>query len=60
MLQHQKFNEHVLQRQVDVLTDVWQIDKDEVTLGYDDAGGSGVSRVVYRRFYRNIIVALKK
>ena len=58
MLQRRKFKERVLQRQVDVLIDVWQIDEDEVPS--EEQLGSGASESVYKAFYRNITVAVKK
>ncbi len=41
-----------------VLTNVWQIDEDEVTSG--ELLGSGASGSVYKGSYRNITVAVKK
>ena len=41
-----------------MLTDVWQIDEDEVTSG--ELLGYGASGSVYKAFYRNIAVAVKR
>ncbi len=41
-----------------MLTNAWQIDEDEVTSG--ELLGSGASGSVYKAFYRNITVAVKK
>ncbi len=58
LLKRKNIGERVLQRKVDVLTNVWQIDEDEVMSG--ELLGSGASGSVYKASYRNFIVAVKK
>ncbi|XP_062519256.1 dual specificity protein kinase shkA-like [Corticium candelabrum] len=53
-------SERVLRKEVDVLTNVWQIDEDEVMSRDLELLGSGASGRVYKASYRNIIVAVKK
>ena len=57
VLHRKRLSERTLRKKVDVLTDVWQIDEDEVTSG--ELLGSGAAGSVYKAFYRNITVAVK-
>ncbi|XP_062519048.1 receptor tyrosine-protein kinase erbB-4-like isoform X2 [Corticium candelabrum] len=58
LLNRKRKNERALQNEVTVLTNVWEIDEDEVMTG--ELIGSGASGSVYKAFYRNITVAVKK
>ena len=58
LLKRKKMRERALRREVDALTDVWQIDENEVTS--EQLVGRGASGSVYRGSYRNITVAVKK
>ena len=58
LLSRKRKSESALQNEVTVLTDVWQIDEDEVMPG--ELLGSGASGSVYKAFYRDLTVAVKK
>ena len=58
VLHRKKVSERDLRREVDVLTNAWQIHEDEVTAR--EILGTGASGSVYKAFYRNITVAVKK
>ncbi len=58
MLKRKTLNERALQREVVALTDAWQIDENEVAC--QEMIGSGASGSVYKAFYRDITVAVKK
>ena len=58
LLKRKRTNERVLQNEVTVLTNVWQIDEEEV--GSEELIGYGASGSVYKALYRDIIVAVKK
>ena len=58
MLKRKTLHERALRREVDALTDVWQIDETEVAS--QDIIGCGASGYVYKAVYRDIIVAVKK
>ena len=60
VLHRKNMSERVLRKEVDVLTNVWQIDEDEVMSRDLELLGSGASGRVYKASYRNIIVAVKK
>ena len=58
VLNRRKESERALRNEVQLLTNVWQIDEDEVMS--EELLGSGASGSVYKAFYRNITVAVKK
>ena len=58
VLNRKRKSEHDWNKKVTVLTNVWQIDEDEVTSG--ELLGSGASGSVYKGSYRDITVAVKK
>ena len=58
LLRRKKMGERALRREVDALTDVWQIDENEVTS--EQLIGRGASGSVYKGSYRDITVAVKK
>ena len=58
LLNRKRKSERSLRNEVTVLTNVWEIDEDEVMPG--ELIGSGASGSVYKAFYRNITVAVKK
>ena len=58
VLNRKRNSERAWRDEVTVLTNAWQIDEDEVTSG--ELLGSGASGSVYKAFYRNITVAVKK
>ncbi|XP_062518916.1 uncharacterized protein LOC134194033 [Corticium candelabrum] len=58
VLNRKRKSERAWREEVTVLTNVWQIDEDEVTSG--ELLGSGASGSVYKGSYRNITVAVKK
>ncbi len=58
MLKRKTLNERALRREVVALTDAWQIDENEVAC--QEMIGSGASGSVYKAFYRDITVAVKK
>ena len=58
LLNKKRKSESALQKEVAVLTNVWQIEEDEVMS--EELLGSGASGYVHRAFYRNITVAVKK
>ncbi len=58
MLHTKRVSERTFRKTVDVLTDLWQIDKDELTSG--ELLGSCASASVYKASYRNLTVAVKK
>ena len=58
VLHRKRLSERTLRKTVDVLTDVWQIDEDEVTSG--ELLGYGASGSVYKASYRNLTLAVKK
>ncbi|XP_062502538.1 probable serine/threonine-protein kinase drkC [Corticium candelabrum] len=58
MLKRKTLNERALRREVVALTDVWQIDENEMTS--QEMIGCGASGSVYKALYRDITVAVKK
>ena len=57
LLQRKNLSERALRKEVGVLTEVWQIDEDEVTS--EELLGYGTFGSVYKTSYRNITVAVK-
>ena len=55
---YKRVSERTFRKTVDVLTDLWQINKDEVTSG--ELLGSCASASVYKASYRNLTVTVKK